>query len=130
MYLIKIGDKAELGSQVTDLVFESAIPSNSLARSMKNETVLIIKGRIYHDGKFDYPKEAGKNLAEWSLIPPDNGECYQKVEVLFTHADTVRTYVFEDAFCVSYQEVFSTEEGTFTLILKQRTDRSADITIG
>ena len=66
------------------------------------------------------------------MVPAENANCYRKVTVEIIVAGIVeRKYFFPNAFVVNQKENFGNTDGvgTFTLTIKQKKDKIADVTI-
>ena len=78
------------------------------------------------------PFDSTRQLGLWSMVPAENSACYRKVTVEIIQAGVVeRKYTFPNAFVVNYKEDFGSTDGVgaFNLIVKQKKDKIAAITI-
>ena len=78
------------------------------------------------------PFDATRQLGLWSLVPAEKADCYRKAEVeVIAASQVVRKYTFSNAFVVDYREDYGDVEGvgTFHLIIKQKKDKTAQITV-
>ena len=76
--------------------------------------------------------DATRQLGLWSLVPAEKADCYRKAEVeVIAASQVVRKYTFSNAFVVDYREDYGDVEGvgTFHLIIKQKKDKTAQITV-
>ena len=65
-------------------------------------------------------------------VDTEQADCYRKVTVEHVAAGVMeRKYYFPNAFVIDYKEEFGDEEGTgtFTLVLKQKKDKLALVTV-
>ena len=86
---------------------------------------------IEGQGSVEIAKECVKKVIYKTDIPLDSN-CYRKVTVEIIQAGIVeRKYYFPNAFVVNYNEDFGDSDGvgTFSLVVKQKKDKMAGITI-
>ena len=65
-------------------------------------------------------------------MPAENADCYRKVTIeVIAASQVVRKYTYPNAFVVDYKENYGDEEGvgTFTLIMKQKKDKMAQVSV-
>lgn len=129
MYKVTIADVAELTEEVLKVEIDSEIPDNSEARSSNIIVTLTIKGRVSYDSDKIFMKDSTKSIAEWSLLKPDSSDTYKSVTVEFDHTGSKRSYVLENAFCVSFHEDFEDQNGGFTLKVRQKKDRLDGVSV-
>ena len=109
----------ELGTtSVIGVKFRTDIPHDSNARSTDMGSTVEITGKILTavDGDaFDSTRQLGL----WALVPAEKSDCYRKVTIEVI------------AFVVDYKEDYGDTEGvgTFTLIIKQKKDKMAQVTV-
>ena len=63
---------------------------------------------------------------------PENADCYRKVTIeVIASSQMIRKYTYPNAFVVDYREDYGDLEGvgTFTLIMKQKKDKMAQISV-
>lgn len=114
---------------ITSVEFVSDTPDTSNARSTDLGVVLSIKGRI----NFSLGAEQDDStveLANWSLMPSDQADCYRNVQVqIVSGGQIVRQYTYPNAFVMGYTEDLNDEEGvgSFELLLKQKKDLTAKV---
>lgn len=116
---------------VKKVVYKTDIPADSDARTKDVGSTLIITGKILTAVDGD-PFDSTRELDLWSLVPAENADCYRKVTVENIAGGIVeRKYYFPNAFVVNYEEDFGNTDGTgtFTLTIKQKKDKVADIII-
>ena len=92
---------------------------------------MVITGRILTAVDGD-PFDSTRKLALWSAVPAEKAGCYRRVTVEHIAAGVVeRKYCFPNAFVIDYKEEFGDIEGTgtFTLLIKQKKDKLAMITV-
>ena len=128
-YVINIDGVADLSEEIATVKFESKIPDSSNVRSSNHDTVLTINGRLQFDNDKVLMRDHGKAIAEWSLVKPDSPDTYKKITVSFTHAGSARKFEFPHAFLISYTETFTDLDGTFVLVVKQKSDRQDEVVI-
>jgi hypothetical protein len=129
MYTISIADYCELTAEVKKVEFNSQIPQASEARASAIEGTITITGRISYDADKPFMKDSTKALAEWSLVKPDSMDAYKEVVVTFGHTGLERKYTLSHAFVVSFHEQFEDQDGSFTLVIRQKKDRLDGITV-
>lgn len=116
---------------VTKVKYVTDTPNDSNARSKDVGATMIIEGKIMAglDGVvFDGPKKMGT----WSLVTAEQADSYRKVEVeVIAAGQVIRKITFPNAFVIDYTEHYGDTEGvgTFELIVRQKKDKIADITI-
>ena len=114
---------------ITSVEFVSDTPDASNARSTDLGVILNIKGRINFSLGAEQ-EDATVELANWSLMPSDQADCYRNVEVqVVSGGQIVRQYTYPNAFVMGYTEDLNDEEGvgSFELLLKQKKDLTAKI---
>ena len=121
---LKIADIAEITEGISNVEFTSAIDERSYARSADIYCTLVIQGVINMDSEKKILGDESKKMLEWSLVASNSADCYKAVEVSYTHND-----VTSHAFPVSYKEENADQEKKFTLVVRQKKDRLADITV-
>lgn len=118
----------DLGIQnILTVEFNTDTPNDSNARSTDLGTTLVIKGKILTpvDGE---AADSTIKLAQWSLVPAEEADCYRKVTVeVISASQIVRKINLPNAFVVNYVENYGDEEGvgTFALYVKQKKDKTA-----
>lgn len=122
----------ELGTtSVIGVKFRTDIPHDSNARSTDMGSTVEITGKILTavDGDaFDSTRQLGL----WALVPAEKSDCYRKVTIeVIAASQVVRKYTYPNAFVVDYKEDYGDTEGvgTFTLIIKQKKDKMAQVTV-
>ena len=122
----------ELGAtSITGVKFRTDIPQDSNARSTDLGSTVTVTGKILTAVDGD-PFDSTRQLGLWALVPAENAECYRKVTVeVIAASQVVRKYTYPNAFVVDYKENYGDEEGvgTFTLIIKQKKDKMAQIAV-
>ncbi|HIS62127.1 MAG TPA: membrane-associated protease 1 [Candidatus Scybalomonas excrementigallinarum] len=116
---------------VTGVKFGTDIPHDSNARSTDLGSTIEITGKILTAVDGD-PFDATRQLGLWSLVPAEKADCYRKVTVeVIAASQVVRKYTYPNAFVVDYKEHYGDVEGvgTFTLIIKQKKDKMAQIAV-
>lgn len=114
---------------ITSVEFVSDTPDSSNARSTDLGVVLKITGRI----NFSLGAEENDStveLANWSLMPSDQSDCYRNVQVQVVNGgQIVRQYTYPNAFVMGYTEDLNDEEGvgSFEMLLKQKKDLTAKV---
>lgn len=114
---------------ITSVEFVSDTPDTSNARSTDLGVIMSIKGRI----NFSLGAEQDDStveLANWSLMPSDQADCYRNVQVqVVSGGQIVRQYTYPNAFVMGYTEDLNDEEGvgSFELLLKQKKDLTAKV---
>lgn len=127
------------GNETIDLSIESIqtvslktdTPLDSNARSTDLGSTITISGKILTAVDGD-PFDSTRKMALWSLIPAEKADCYRKLSVeVIAASQVVRKIHFPNAFVVDYSEKFGDEEGvgTFKLIVKQKKDKMANVSI-
>ena len=114
---------------ITSVEFVSDTPDTSNARSTDLGVVLNIKGRINFSLGAEQ-EDATVELANWSLMPSDQADCYRNVQVqVVSGGQIVRQYTYPNAFVMGYTEDLNDEEGvgSFELLLKQKKDLTAKV---
>lgn len=126
------GGEFEIAKEcVKKVVYSTDIPLDADARTKDVGSSLIISGKILTAVDGD-PFDSTGQLSLWSLIPAEEADCYKKVEIEHIAAGkTVRTYEFPNAFVVKYEEDYGNTDGVgiFTLTVKQKKDKMANISI-
>lgn len=122
----------DLGTtSVVGVKFRTDIPHDSNARSTDMGSTVEITGKILTavDGDaFDSTRQLGL----WALVPAEKSDCYRKVTIeVIAASQVVRKYTYPNAFVVDYKEDYGDTEGvgTFTLIIKQKKDKMAQVTV-
>lgn len=116
---------------VRSVEYTTDIPLDSNARTKDVGSTLTITGRILTAVDGD-PFDSTRKLALWSAVPAEKSDCYRKVTVEHVAAGVMeRKYFFPNAFVIDYKEEYDNGEGTgiFTLIIKQKKDKLANITV-
>ena len=118
-------------TSVVVVKFRTDIPHDSNARSTDMGSTVEITGKILTavDGDaFDSTRQLGL----WALVPAEKSDCYRKVTIeVIAASQVVRKYTYPNAFVVDYKEDYGDTEGvgTFTLIIKQKKDKMAQVTV-
>ncbi len=118
-------------TSITGVKFGADIPHDSNARSTDLGSTMEITGKILTAVDGD-PFDATRQLGLWSLVPAEKADCYRKAEVeVIAASQVVRKYTFSNAFVVDYREDYGDVEGVGTvhLIIKQKKDKTAQITV-
>ena len=122
----------ELGTtSITGVKFQTDIPVDSNARSTDMGSTVAITGKILTAVDGD-PFDATKHLGLWSLVPAEKSDCYRKVTIeVIAASQVIRKYTYPQAFVVDYKENYGDVEGigTFTLIIKQKKDKMAQVAV-
>lgn len=122
----------ELGKDsIISVKVRTDIPQDSNARSTDLGSTLTITGKILTAVDGD-PFDSTKQLGLWALVPAESSDCYRKVTVeVIASSQVVRKYSYPNAFVVDYREDYGDEEGvgTFTLIMKQKKDKMAQVSV-
>lgn len=122
----------ELGTTViTGVKFRTDIPHDSNARSTDMGSTVTITGKILTAVDGD-PFDGTRQLGLWALVPAEKSDCYRKASVeVIAASQVVRKYTYPNAFVVDYQEDYGDVEGvgTFTLIIKQKMDKMAQVAV-
>ena len=116
---------------VKKVVYKTDIPLDSNARTKDVGSTLEISGKILTATDGD-PFDSTRQMGLWSMVPAENSACYRKVTVEIIQAGIVeRKYYFPNAFVVNYNEDFGDSDGVgkFSLVIKQKKDKIAAITI-
>jgi len=116
---------------VQKVTYKTDIPMDSNARTKDVGCSLEIVGKILTATDGD-PFDSTRKLDLWSVVPAERADCYRKVTVEVIQAGIVeRKYFFSHAFVVNEKEDFSDGNGigTFTLSIKQKKDKLANVTI-
>ena len=114
---------------ITGVQFVSDTPDNANARSTDLGVILKINGRI----NFSLGAELSDStveLANWSLMPSDQADCYRNVQVqVINGGQVIRQYTYPNAFVMNYLEDLNDEEGvgSFEILLKQKKDLTEKI---
>ena len=114
---------------ITSVEFISDTPDASNARSTDLGVILNVKGRINFSLGAEQ-EDATVELANWSLMPSDQADCYRNVQVqVVSGGQIVRQYTYPNAFVMGYTEDLNDEEGvgSFELLLKQKKDLTAKV---
>lgn len=118
-------------TSITGVRFGADIPLDSNARSTDLGSTLTVTGKILTAEDGD-PFDATKQIGQWSLVPAEKSDCYRKAVVeVIAASQVVRKYTFPNAFVVDYQEDYGDAEGvgTFTLTMKQKKDKMAQVAV-
>lgn len=122
----------ELGIEsIMSVKVRTDIPQDSNARSTDLGSTVTVTGKILTATDGD-PFDGTKQLGLWSLVPAEVADCYRKVTIeVITSSQVVRKYSYPNAFVVDYTEHYGDTEGvgTFTLIMKQKKDKMAQISV-
>lgn len=122
----------ELGKDsIISVKVRTDIPQDSNARSTDLGSTVTITGKILTAVDGD-PFDSTKQLGLWALVPAENADCYRKVTIeVIAASQVVRKYTYPNAFVVDYKENYGDEEGvgTFTLIMKQKKDKMAQVSV-
>ena len=116
---------------VTGVKFRTDIPDDSNARSTDMGSTVEITGKILTAVDGD-PFDSTRQLGVWALVPAEKSDCYRKVSIeVIAASQVVRKYTYPNAFVVDYKEDYGDTEGvgTFTLIIKQKKDKMAQVTV-
>lgn len=116
---------------VRSVKFTTDIPLDSNARTKDVGSTLTITGRILTAVDGD-PFDSTRKLALWSAVAAEKADCYRKVTIEYVAAGIMeRKYYFPNAFIIDYKEDYGDTEGTgtFTLVIKQKKDKIANITV-
>ena len=116
---------------VTGVKFRTDIPHDSNARSTDMGSTVEITGKILTAVDGD-PFDSTRQLGVWALVPAEKSDCYRKVSIeVIAASQVVRKYTYPNAFVVDYTEDYGDTEGvgTFTLIIKQKKDKMAQVTV-
>ena len=116
---------------VTGVKFRTDIPHDSNARSTDMGSTVEITGKILTAVDGD-PFDRTRQLGVWALVPAEKSDCYRKVSIeVIAASQVVRKYTYPNAFVVDYKEDYGDTEGvgTFTLIIKQKKDKMAQVTV-
>ena len=122
----------ELGTtSIIGVKFRTDIPHDSNARSTDMGSTVEITGKILTAVDGD-PFDSTRQLGLWALVPAEKSDCYRKVSIeVIAASQVVRKYTYPNAFDVDYKEDYGDTEGvgTFTLIIKQKKDKMAQVTV-
>ena len=122
----------ELGTtSITGVKDSTDIPQDSNARSTDLGSTITVTGKILTAVDGD-PFDATRQLGLWALVPAENSDCYRKVTVeVIAASQVVRKYSYPNAFVVDYKEDYGDVEGigTFKLIMKQKKDKMAQVSV-
>ena len=116
---------------VTSVKVRTDIPQDSNARSTDLGSTITITGKILTAVDGD-PFDSTRQLGLWALVPAENADCYRKVTIeVIASSQMIRKYTYPNAFVVDYREDYGDLEGvgTFTLIMKQKKDKMAQISV-
>jgi hypothetical protein len=116
---------------VQTVKFKTDTPIDSNARSKDVGSTMIVTGKILTAVDGD-PFDSTRQVGLWSLVPAEKADCYRKVTVEVIAADqVVRKFYYPNAFVIDYKETYGDTEGigTFELIMKQKKDKIANITV-
>lgn len=122
----------ELGKDsIISVKVQTDIPQDSNARSTDLGSTVTITGKILTAVDGD-PFDSTKQLGLWALVPAESSDCYRKVTIeVIASSQMVRQYTYPNAFVVDYSEHYGDVEGvgTFTLIMKQKKDKMAQVSV-
>lgn len=125
---IEGGGTIELTKEcVRKVTFTTDVPLDSEARTKDVGSTMTIVGRI-----LSQEDDSTQLLNEWGLMAAEEADCYRSVVVeVKSGGITERKYTFPNAFVVNQMEDYGEGEGvgTFTLVVKQKKDKIADVTI-
>ena len=116
---------------VTGVKFRTDISHDSNARSTDMGSTVEITGKILTAVDGD-PFDSTRQLGLWALVPAEKSDCYRKASIeVIAASQVVRKYTYPNAFVVDYKENYGDTEGvgTFTLIIKQKKDKMAQVTV-
>ena len=116
---------------VTGVKFRTDIPHDSNARSTDMGSTVEITGKIL-TAVYGDPFDSTIQLGLWALVPAEKSDCYRKASIeVIAASQVVRKYTYPNAFVVDYKENYGDTEGvgTFTLIIKQKKDKMAQVTV-
>lgn len=116
-------------TSIIDVIFGADIPHDSNARSTDLGATLVVKGKILAAVGGEAADDTSK-IARWALVPAESADCYRKVKIdVVSASQIVRQINLPNAFVIGYEEDFSDETGVgvFTLKLKQKKDKMADL---
>ena len=116
---------------ITGVKVSTDIPQDSNARSTDLGSTITVTGKILTAVDGD-PFDATRQLGLWALVPAENSDCYRKVTVeVIAASQVVRKYSYPNAFVVDYKEDYGDVEGigTFKLIMKQKKDKMAQVSV-
>mgnify|MGYP007033829821 CR=1 FL=1 len=116
---------------VTSVKVRTDIPQDSNARSTDLGSTITITGKILTAVDGD-PFDSTRQLGLWALVPAENADCYRKVTIeVIASSQMIRKYTYPNAFVVDYREDYGDLEGvgTFTLIMKQKKDKMAQVAV-
>ena len=112
---------------VTGVKFRTDIPHDSNARSTDMGSTVEITGKILTAVDGD-PFDSTRQLGLWALVPAEKSDCYRKASIeVIAASQVVRKYTYPNAFVVDYGDTEGV--GTFTLIIKQKKDKMAQVTV-
>ena len=109
---------------ITGVEFISDTPDSSNARSTDLGVSVKINGRINFSLGAE-TEDATVELANWSLMPSDQADCYRNVQIqVVSGGQIVRQYTYPNAFVMNYLEDLNDVAGvgSFELLLKQKKD--------
>lgn len=134
-FIVKIESSSETINlnleSVQTVEFTTDTPKDSNARSTDLGSTLKLTGKILTAVDGD-PADSTVNLSLWSMVPVEKADCYRKITVdVISAGQVVRQIVMPNAFVVDYEETYGDTEGvgTFSLIVKQKKDKLAGITL-
>lgn len=123
-------DTIDLGLEnILTVEFKTDTPDDSNARSTDLGVTLKVTGKILAAVDGEAADQTIK-LAQWSLVPAENADCYRNITIdVISASQVVRQITFPNAFVVDYKEDFGDEEGvgTFYLYAKQKKDKTAKV---
>ena len=116
-------------TSIMSVQFGADIPHDSNARSTDLGSTVEIKGKILAAVGGE-PADDTSKIARWALVPAENFDCYRNVEIdVINASQVVRQITNPNAFVIGYKEDFTDDTGTgvFTLLLKQKKDKMANM---
>ena len=116
-------------TSIMSVQFGADIPHDSNARSTDLGSTVEIKGKILAAVGGE-PADDTSKIARWALVPAENFDCYRNVEIdVINASQVVRQITIPTAFVIGYKEDFTDDTGTgvFTLLLKQKKDKMANM---
>jgi hypothetical protein len=117
--------------QILRQEYRTETPRDSDARSTDVYCTLTIEGKIIPSINAE-ESESAINLGKWSKIPAERADSYRSLSLeTIAAGQVVRKLTLPQAFVVDYHEKFgdTTGVGTFTLIVRQKKDKTANVKI-
>lgn len=133
-FTLKVEGSSTINLGTTSVIgvkFRTDIPHDSNARSTDMGSTVEIRGKILTAVDGD-PFDSTRQLGMWALAAGEKSDCYRKVSIeVIAASQVVRKYIYPNAFVVDYKEYYGDTEGvgTFTLIMKQKKDKMAQIEV-